>query len=242
MFFLAAPLPAQSYGSGEQTLTIGAVDFKPRSPEEPAGYGSYLGPDGYVSTFSDVPSVVGFESTLDIPDGSEIEEVCVFSRGDGIDVITVSLRAVKLVPQGEAAAAVDLPGAVITSNPVTGYARGCTGPLALTVRATSDVDGDGALDHVSYRVDAAIQNQQPEGAGLGAVQVVWRRQVSPPPAMPTFADVPETDGGFSHVEALVASGITAGCGGGSYCPDAALTRRQMAVFLAKALGLDWRDP
>jgi hypothetical protein len=35
----------------------------------------------------------------------------------------------------------------------------------------------------------------------------------------------------------VKSGITAGCGGGNYCLDAALTRGQMAVFLSKALGL-----
>jgi hypothetical protein len=35
----------------------------------------------------------------------------------------------------------------------------------------------------------------------------------------------------------VASGITAGCGGGNYCPDAPLTRGQMAVFLSKGLGL-----
>ena len=41
------------------------------------------------------------------------------------------------------------------------------------------------------------------------------------------------------VEALVASGITAGCGNGNFCPDAPLTRGQMAVFLSKALGLHW---
>ena len=51
--------------------------------------------------------------------------------------------------------------------------------------------------------------------------------------------MPATDAGFPYIEALVASGITAGCGGGNYCPNAGLTRRQMAVFLAKALGLHW---
>jgi hypothetical protein len=49
---------------------------------------------------------------------------------------------------------------------------------------------------------------------------------------PTFNDVPESDPGFQYIEALVASGITAGCGGGNFCPDASITRRQMAVFLA----------
>jgi S-layer family protein len=70
-------------------------------------------------------------------------------------------------------------------------------------------------------------------------EVRWHRSVSPPPGSPTFADVPPSDPGFQYIEALVASGITAGCGGGNYCPDATLTRRQMAVFLAKALGLYW---
>ena len=31
----------------------------------------------------------------------------------------------------------------------------------------------------------------------------------------------------------------AGCGSGNFCPDSPLTRRQMAVFLSKALGLHW---
>ena len=34
-------------------------------------------------------------------------------------------------------------------------------------------------------------------------------------------------------------GITGGCAGGNYCPDNFVTRRRMAVFLAKALGLNW---
>jgi len=71
------------------------------------------------------------------------------------------------------------------------------------------------------------------------VRVIWHRQVSPAPATATFPDVPTSDPGFQYIEALVASGITAGCGGGNYCPDATLTRRQMAVFLSKALGLHW---
>lgn len=65
----------------------------------------------------------------------------------------------------------------------------------------------------------------------------YQLQVSPAPATPTFNDVPTSDPGFQYIEALAASGITGGCGGGNYCPDASLTRRQIAIFLAKALGL-----
>jgi hypothetical protein len=74
---------------------------------------------------------------------------------------------------------------------------------------------------------------------LAGVIVGYTLQVSPAPSVPTFNDVPVSDAAFQFIEALAASGITAGCGGGSYCPDSPLTRRQMAVFLAKALGLNW---
>jgi hypothetical protein len=67
--------------------------------------------------------------------------------------------------------------------------------------------------------------------------ILWNRQVSPAPAVASFTDVPTTHGQFRFIEALVAAGITGGCGGGNYCPDAPLTRGQMAVFLSTALGL-----
>ncbi len=69
--------------------------------------------------------------------------------------------------------------------------------------------------------------------------VYYSRQVSPAPQTATFNDVPTTHPFFRFIEALNASGITAGCGGGNFCPDAPLTRGQMAVFLSTALGLYW---
>jgi hypothetical protein len=57
--------------------------------------------------------------------------------------------------------------------------------------------------------------------------------VSPAPENPSFADVATTDLGYQYIEALAASGITGGCGGGNYCPDTALTRRQMAILSRK---------
>ena len=74
---------------------------------------------------------------------------------------------------------------------------------------------------------------------IQAVRVFYKLQVRPPPATATFTDVPTTHLFFQYVEALAAAGITAGCGGGNFCPDAAVTRGQMAVFLSKALGLHW---
>lgn len=77
------------------------------------------------------------------------------------------------------------------------------------------------------------------GLEVEKLQVSWVRQVSPAPATATFGDVPTSDSRFQFVEALVKSGVTVGCGNGNYCPDQPITRGQMAVFLAKALGLQW---
>jgi hypothetical protein len=70
--------------------------------------------------------------------------------------------------------------------------------------------------------------------------VLWHRQVGPAPATATFADVPTGHPFFQFVEALSKAGITGGCGGGNFCPDTPLTRGQMAVFLAKGLGMGWQ--
>lgn len=50
-----------------------------------------------------------------------------------------------------------------------------------------------------------------------------------------FADVPEDHFGFRWVEALFAGGITAGCGGENFCPEAVVTRGQMAIFLLRSI-------
>ena len=95
-------------------------------------------------------------------------------------------------------------------------------------------------DYNQYRYWIQGANQTGDGETvIGAVRIVYELQVSPAPGTATFDDVPTSDPGFQYVEALVASGVTAGCGSGNFCPDAPLTRRQMAVFLAKALGLHW---
>ena len=71
-----------------------------------------------------------------------------------------------------------------------------------------------------------------------AVRISYRLQVSAAPATATFPnDVPTSHPFFRFVEALAAAGITGGCSAGSYCPNSPVTRGEMAVFLATALGL-----
>ncbi len=55
--------------------------------------------------------------------------------------------------------------------------------------------------------------------------------------IPTFDDVTPTDWSWNAVEALFASGITEGCGGGNYCSDQSLSRSEMAVLMMRAKGI-----
>jgi len=56
----------------------------------------------------------------------------------------------------------------------------------------------------------------------------------PPSCTGVFLDVPCPGPFTDWVEQLSAESITGGCGGGNYCPDSPVTRRQMAVLLLKA--------
>jgi hypothetical protein len=49
-----------------------------------------------------------------------------------------------------------------------------------------------------------------------------------------FLDVPQANQFHADIETIFRVGITAGCGGGNYCPTSSVTRAQMAVFLLKA--------
>ena len=58
--------------------------------------------------------------------------------------------------------------------------------------------------------------------------------VPPPPTGTVFSDVSTGTFAAAWIEELAALQITAGCGGGRYCPDDPVTRAQMAAFLLKA--------
>ncbi|MFZ5818263.1 MAG: BspA family leucine-rich repeat surface protein [Chloroflexota bacterium] len=61
---------------------------------------------------------------------------------------------------------------------------------------------------------------------------------TPPDALGTvFTDVPADSFAAAFIEKLAADGITSGCGNGKYCPNALLTRAEMAVFLVAAFNL-----
>ncbi len=68
--------------------------------------------------------------------------------------------------------------------------------------------------------------------------------VPPPATGSVFGDVPAGAFAAAWIEQLAAEGITAGCGNGAdFCPNAPVTRAQMAVFLLKTEhGSSWVPP
>ena len=82
-------------------------------------------------------------------------------------------------------------------------------------------------------------NKTGQDMRVKGMRVYYKLQISPAPAVATFPDVSPSFWAFQEIEALAASGITTGFPDGTFRPTAAVTRAQMATFLARALGLHW---
>jgi S-layer homology domain len=93
--------------------------------------------------------------------------------------------------------------------------------------------------HKHYWLVATVSSSPDGPTGLAGIVVGYQLQVSPAPGSATFGDVPTNYIYFRAIEALAASKITSGCGGGNFCPNQAVTRGELAKFLANALGLFW---
>jgi S-layer homology domain len=163
-----------------------------------------------------------YYATLDIPAGAIIDYIGVntATTTDAVMGFTLHFRD-HLGGKAELAS---------FSFPAHGFQTDIVGPLGILVPGNHDR---------AFILDVE-QAPSDNWQYFGYVEVWWRLVVSDPPTTPTFGDVPATHPYYQFIEALAKSGITGGCGdGSSYCPDAALTRGQMAVFLSKALGLHW---
>lgn len=199
----------------------------------PSGAGpfwEYLNP-GYYYQQLNAPSIT---APISLPTGAEIEYVGLYGY-DTNDTHAMVVQ-VKMLEGGGADGSPPSDPALLTfaTSGAPGFGYTSSDLVGYTVNNNVAYDPAGA----QLVVEVGTTYPGPSMA-MKAVDVWWMRQVSPAPATATFADVPTTHPFFQFVEALAASGVTAGCGGGSYCPDSPLTRGQMAVFLSKALGLHW---
>ena len=92
----------------------------------------------------------------------------------------------------------------------------------------------GGCGNNNYCPDAVVTRDQ---MAVFLLRAKYSSAYSPPAATGVFGDVDLSYWAAAWIEQLAVEGITAGCGGGDYCPEAQVTRDQMAVFLVRTFGL-----
>jgi hypothetical protein len=165
------------------------------------------------------------------------------SAGDGSFQMTVRVDRLKKI-------------ATVHSLPATSYLMRAAGVAAVNGSATVNANvlnpfGDVPLSHWTlYHIQAIWAHGITTGCAVSPLFYcpevdMSRKEMAVfvergihgsdfvPPVVPlTFLD---TTGPYQYwIEALRADGITNGCGGGNYCPEASITRGEMAVFLLRA--------
>ena len=219
---LPGPVPGtpETYGVGaESVYQATAFDFQATDSR------AAIGTDADAYRYMAPPSTSLFLlAPLHLPEGAVID----FFRFHNCDPAGGNMVAFLIDFSG------DHESAILGSVASTPRA-GCGNDVALIIPAYQNVANLG--HHLLLSID--VGGPTDATVKFDRVEVFYRLAVSAAPAAPDFGDVPVSHPFFQFVEALYQSGITAGCGGGNFCPDAPLTRGQMAVFLAKALGLHW---
>lgn len=95
------------------------------------------------------------------------------------------------------------------------------------------------VDNQHHTLMFVLNLENGGNVAYGPIKLYYRMEAPPAPDVATFSDVPTTHPFFRFVEALYNTGAVAGCGDGKYCPNSPVTRGQLAVFLATAMGLGW---
>jgi hypothetical protein len=135
---------------------------------------------------------------------------------------------------------------VLVAREGTGYGpQACTTPMFADVPASSPfcrwieeltrrgvVTGCGGAN---YCPSSAVTREQMAVFVLRTLDPTLNPPACAPPNL--YLDVPETNPFCRWIEELTNRGVVTGCGGGNYCPTAAVTREQMGVFISATFGL-----
>jgi hypothetical protein len=217
--------PEGDFGTGAQFTSITPLAFRGRlsTPGSPWHWDSYGGFDlmrAGIEKFADAP--------LQLPHGARLQFVRVWAEDlDAMNNMVVFL--IESCPPAVGAGAMTV--TLLLPGGLGGLATsGATGYQSLVATTSAIVDNQCAY-MLRVRFDGTFQLR------LQHLRVQWLRQISPAPTIAQFTDVPKTAQFFREVEALAASGITSGCTATTFCPESFVTRRQLAAFLARALGL-----
>ncbi len=239
-----APQRPTTFGtSAVSYIIVPAAEFRPHSNSSGYAYDDFgrgqLYPTG---------SPTDFSAAVHVPSGAQV----VYMELDGTDSSATDYVLASLTY-------CDYPSTNCTYHPLVGSSIGndcniagfiCSGLANIDDRELVSVDLSSEniiADNFNNVITVLVEPSEATGLEkVGAVIIGYVLQVSAAPATASFNDVPTSDFAFQYIEALFASGVTGGCGANPpfvppvYCPDAFVTRRQMGIFFAKALGLQWQ--
>jgi len=237
----AAPLAPRTYGTAAVSyVNVPAVEFLP--VDSSSGYGN-AGVYGYpYSRYSASCTGLCLAAPLHLPSGARIVSIDLNAYDAEFGSWVAGTLTVCDSLQG---ACSDHPAAgagdadCLTAGQICSGSFNWNGATSVSSDLTADAITVDNADNVYFLRAGGNYASFPALTSVLGMRVGYVLQVSPAPGTADFADVPTGHPFFQFVEALYSSGVTAGCGNGNFCPDAPLTRGQMAVFLSKALGLQW---
>lgn len=214
-----------AYGGASQGVSIlGIGEFSP--PNNTITWSTVVSATTGISVFQTSAVQTDWWAPVHVPAGARVERI-ELEACDTTATGAVNFGMARLGSPGTG-------GSNVTAVGSTGTAAtpGCAF-FSVTPTSTLNVDNRNNFYYVfvDWSGDFTSANR------ATGFRIFYRLQVSAAPATATFADVPTSHPFFRFVEAMVAAGITGGCGPSLYCPDQPVTRGQMAVFMASALGL-----
>jgi hypothetical protein len=220
------------HGAASNCTVIPATDLTPREH----GDQTHMPVPGYIEAASYPQAFV--HTSLHLEPGIEVTRMCARAfDSDPQHQLIVLLGGFESGDGETAPAGVTLKTISTGVADTPGYALLCANlEPPLQIRTMGDLNNDGTSGTLQYWVGAIIPNCE---VMAGPIILTWHRPVSPAPSTSTYTDVPPSHRYFRFIEALAASGVTTGCGGGRYCPEEPLLRGEAAVFLAGALSLYW---
>ena len=96
--------------------------------------------------------------------------------------------------------------------------------------------------HNIYRCQWKVTTSTPEEATIVTPYTNMAECYLIPSTANNYNDVNAFDWGWTAIDAVTYANLMSSCdGNGNFCPDAVVTRRQLAVILQRALNLPTRD-
>lgn len=239
MFCSSTAHADEIYGAGPQWLVIPVSEFHASEPNCGLEYYSTY---GYIRPAGCSGSYAGYyEYGLHLPEGAKITAIRLLAYdNDASNDISLVMDRATMNPYSGGSGTANSYAAVTNSNiSTTGQQTYWQGPSNYSINQTFDTYDYPNTSAAAFFSLRLIIPASSSALQVHSVHLYWNRQAPPAPATASFTDVPTSHPFFNEVEQLKKSGITLGCGGGNFCPDAPVTRGQMAAFLTRALGLDW---